>query len=276
VFECIIGIALKWLFLGKLKPHMSFKRGDLFVQLLHSYYAVFQENTCFLMGALFSGSWIRCLLYKLCGMDINVFGGAVIHGRLTDYDCISIGDDSVLNPGSVVCGHTYEHGMMRYNHTAIAKRSTIYTHGIVWAGESMQEASILGTGSKVYGVGEPAESDVMSIGVPAQARELIDASYVEDSGYHMAIRHLNTPSYSVVQHTLSHQDEAIADFDDGTGGEDIPLLNLNKRDARCCGQLNVKRESRANVDEDSRSTVTWYGYLWGCFVHQWEPNRRGA
>ena len=120
----------------------------------------------------------------------------------------------------------------------------------------MKEAAVLGTASKMYGPGEPAESEVLNMGVPAKYAALVDAA--EDSEYLMAIRHLPATKSKSAAGNL---EETI---DSGeTGGESIPLLPRHDRNGMCCATAVCE------TDESHGNEVNGTAYHMCHFLWMW-------
>jgi non-ribosomal peptide synthetase-like protein len=105
--------------------------------------------------ALFNGTPFKSLLWRLLGVHIGhrVFDDGC---GIPEKTLVTIGDDAVLNIGSVIQCHSLEDGAFKSDHTTIGAGCTIGVAAFVHYGVTMGDHSVLDADAFLMKGGEPA------------------------------------------------------------------------------------------------------------------------
>ncbi|MGQ0482898.1 MAG: Pls/PosA family non-ribosomal peptide synthetase [Pseudonocardia sp.] len=91
---------------------------------------------------VFNGTPFKNVLWRLLGVRIGrrVFDDGC---SIPEKTLVSIGDDAILNAGSIIQCHSLEDGTFKSDHTVIGAGATLGVHAFVHYGVTMRDASVL-------------------------------------------------------------------------------------------------------------------------------------
>ncbi|MCU1652181.1 MAG: non-ribosomal peptide synthetase domain protein [Pseudonocardia sp.] len=90
----------------------------------------------------FNGTPFKNLLWRLLGVRIGrrVFDDGC---SIPEKTLVAIGDDAILNAGSIIQCHSLEHGTFKSDHTTVGSGATVGVHAFVHYGVTMGDGSVL-------------------------------------------------------------------------------------------------------------------------------------
>ena len=163
----LINIALKWLLLGKIVEGDYPLWGNYHMRLwfIEGVNGVVMAT----YGWLLNGTPI--LTWYLRAMGCRIGNNVVIHGSISGFDLVEIGDGCMLNGGSSISASTIEGGMISFRRVKLGDDVTLGTKAMVQEGVTIGDNAILDhmccvapnqvVGSNEKWVGSPAEFDGM-------------------------------------------------------------------------------------------------------------------
>ena len=165
MIEMLIAVGFKWLLVGKYRPT---------VRPMWSWWAIRTEG----VAGMFWSLTRRSLLEGLCGtpflpMVLRLFGMKIGKGvfmnttDICEFDCMRIGDFSVLNTGACLQTHLYEDRMMKIGNIWIGNDVTIGSGSTILYDTHIGDGAVIGPLTLVM-KGEELPADTAWVGSPAQ------------------------------------------------------------------------------------------------------------
>jgi non-ribosomal peptide synthetase-like protein len=169
VLMYLLSVGFKWLLMGVYKPVMK---------PMWSWWAMRTEAVAVFYGGLSS----KMLLDYLRGTPflpwaLRLYGAKIGKGvwmnitDVTEFDCVTIGDFSVLNSGACPQTHLYEDRVMKVGRLSIGKGVTIGTAAVVLYDTHIQDYAQVGPLTLVM-EGETLPAHSSWIGSPAQTADV--------------------------------------------------------------------------------------------------------
>ncbi|WP_445183399.1 Pls/PosA family non-ribosomal peptide synthetase [Pseudonocardia sp. Cha107L01] len=123
---------------GRLRPR--------FCSIYDPYFWRHERHWKLVVTPRFPGTPFNPLIWRLAGVRIGrrVFDDGC---AIPEKTLVSIGDDAILNSGSVIQCHSLEDGTFKSDHTAIGAGTTLGVHAFVHYGVTMGDGSVLGADS---------------------------------------------------------------------------------------------------------------------------------
>ena len=141
VFSALCTVAVKWVFMGKIKPVIKplWSVYVWFNELVNgTYETVGAPALAPLLGTPFYAYFLRLMG---CRIGKYVFMGTTL---FSEFDLVEVGDNAVLNSGVVVQNHLFEDRIMKSDYLTIEAGCSVGNMAIVLYDTKMQSGSTLG------------------------------------------------------------------------------------------------------------------------------------
>ncbi|KAK4508605.1 hypothetical protein PRZ48_002344 [Zasmidium cellare] len=162
-----ITVALKWLLIGAYKP-AEWPLWSLNVWLSEFITSTYETITVPLLTNMLVGTPYLAMCFRLFGVKIGK-RVTMLHSDITEHDCVTIGDEAIVNQ---LCGaqtHLFEDRIMKIGNISFGKRSCIKPYSICLPGSSLSDGSQLGSLSLVM-KGETLPENTAWEGAPVVPR----------------------------------------------------------------------------------------------------------
>jgi non-ribosomal peptide synthetase-like protein len=139
--------ALKWLLIGRYTP-AEWPLWSLNVWLSEAVTSTWETLTMPLLASVLVGTPYLAWCFRLLGVQIGS-KVTLLHPDITEYDCVSIGDEATIN---AMCGaqtHLFEDRIMKIGRVSFGKRSCSKPYSICLPGSSLSDGAQLGSLSLV-------------------------------------------------------------------------------------------------------------------------------
>lgn len=162
-----ITCALKWILIGRYKP-AEWPLWSLNVWLSEFITSTWETVTMPLLTAGLTGTPYLAMCFRLFGVKIGK-RVTLLHSDITEHDCVTIGDEAVING---LCGaqtHLFEDRIMKIGRISFGERSTLKPYSICLPGSSVSDGAQLGSLSLVM-KGETLPENTAWEGAPVVPR----------------------------------------------------------------------------------------------------------
>lgn len=176
---------LKWSLIGRYKP-AEWPLWSLNVWLSEAVTSTWETTTEPLLASLLVGTPYLAWCFRLLGVTIGA-RVTLLSSDITEYDCVTIGDEAVINTRCGAQTHLFEDRVMKIGRVSFGKRACVKPYSICLPGSAVSDAAQLGCLSLVM-KGESLPPNTAWEGAPVVPR---------------AKRRRNAAPSSISSHTLS-------------------------------------------------------------------------
>lgn len=158
---------LKWVLIGRYKPS-EWPLWSLNVWLSEAVTSVYETITVPLLANLLTGTPYLAWCLRLLGVKVGS-RVTLLSAGVTEYDCVSIGDEAVISMMSGPQTHLFEDRIMKIGQVTFGKRAVVKPYSICLPGGSVSDGAQLGCLSLVM-KGEELPAGTAWEGAPVAPR----------------------------------------------------------------------------------------------------------
>jgi non-ribosomal peptide synthetase-like protein len=138
----LFAAAAKWLLIGRYRDS-EWPLWSLNVWLSEAVTSTWETITQPLLASLLVGTPYLAWCFRLMGVKIGS-RVTLLHSDITEYDCVSIGDEATINEACGAQTHLFEDRIMKIGHISIGKRATLKPYSICLPGSTIADNAQLG------------------------------------------------------------------------------------------------------------------------------------
>ncbi|KXS95578.1 hypothetical protein AC578_3265 [Pseudocercospora eumusae] len=161
-------VALKWLLIGTYKP-AEWPLWSLNVWLSEAVTSTCETIVRPLLTSLLVGTPFLAMCFRLFGVKIGA-RATLLAADITEFDCVSIADEAVLNERCGAQTHLFEDRVMKIGHVAFGPRACAKPYSVCLPGSSLSDGAQLGCLSLVM-KGENLPEGTAWEGAPVRPRK---------------------------------------------------------------------------------------------------------
>ncbi|EME39875.1 hypothetical protein DOTSEDRAFT_37922 [Dothistroma septosporum NZE10] len=140
-------VALKWILIGKYKP-AEWPLWSLNVWLSEAVTSTYETIAMTLLTNLLVGTPYLAMCFRLFGVKVGS-RATLLHPDITEYDCVTIGDEAMVNKACGAQTHLFEDRIMKIGRVHFGSRSCMKPYSICLPGSTVSDNAQLGSLSLV-------------------------------------------------------------------------------------------------------------------------------
>jgi non-ribosomal peptide synthetase-like protein len=133
---------LKWTLIGRYRDS-EWPLWSLNVWLSEAVTSTWETITEPLLASLLVGTPYLAMCFRLMGVKIGS-RVTLLHSDITEYDCVSIGDEAIINEACGAQTHLFEDRIMKIGQISIGKRATLKPYSVCLPGSTICDNAQLG------------------------------------------------------------------------------------------------------------------------------------
>lgn len=140
-------VALKWILIGKYKP-VEWPLWSLDVWLSEAVTSTYETITMAMLTNFLVGTPYLAMCFRLFGVKIGK-RATLLHPDITEYDCVTIGDEAMVNKSCGAQTHLFEDRIMKIGRVHLGNRACLKPYSICLPGSTVSDDAQLGSLSLV-------------------------------------------------------------------------------------------------------------------------------
>ncbi|KAF7198170.1 Linear gramicidin synthase subunit B [Pseudocercospora fuligena] len=164
----VLTVALKWILIGTYKP-AEWPLWSLNVWLSEAVTSTYETIVRPLLTNVLVGTPYLAMCFRLFGVKIGS-RVTLLAADITEYDCVTIGDEAVVNERCGAQTHLFEDRVMKIGYVSFGNKSSVKPYSICLPGSSVSDGAQLGSLSLVM-KGENLPEHTAWEGAPVRPRK---------------------------------------------------------------------------------------------------------